>query len=163
MAHCDLTLASKLSPELYTQQKRLLFSRNFQIDEIDNLSAIHLKCKNTSVMVFQSGSYHSVQMAGIPGPPPPFSYWRWENWWSRSAQGPEPVLSGSTLMTAAFSPPGLALCPHRPKEVGEQVDSVDAAPRPRAADGGRELNPFCTCSFCACDLTPCWETGMTCN
>lgn len=40
MAHCDLTLASKLSPELYTQQKRLLFSRNFQIDEIDNLISL---------------------------------------------------------------------------------------------------------------------------
>lgn len=50
----------------------------------------------------------------------------------------------------AFSPPGLAFCPPRLKGIGG-LDSVDEAPRPRAAGGRRKGGgPFCTCSFYAC-------------
>jgi len=55
------------------------------------------------------------------------SYWRWENWWSISAQGPEPVLSGSTVMTA-------------------RVFSSRAGPLPLQAAGGWGASRQCRCS-----------------
>lgn len=63
-------------------------------------SAIHFKCKNTSFLEFSQDVNHLVLWRfQIPSPPPPFC-WRRENWWSRSAEGPEPVvLSESIVIT----------------------------------------------------------------
>lgn len=105
-------------------------------------SAIHFKCflgfpVRMLITLFKSWGFKI-----------PHFYWRWENWWSRSAEGPGPVRSGSTVITVRL----LSCRPLRAEGAGsgKQVESVGLASRPGAAGrkgGGLVLHLLFLCLY----------------
>lgn len=109
-------------------------------------SAIHFKCKNASFLGFPVRML--ITLFKLWGFKIPLFYWRWENWWSWSAEGPEPVRSGSTVITVCLLSCQLLWAEG---EGGKQVESVGLASRPGAAGrrkgGGLVLHLLFLCLY----------------